>query len=108
MSKRKAPEAGNPNQDFCDFLFELANYEKNVNRNVHKHNAYRKGKMSETSHFERISVLEVRMNVPSVKKSFSLLQIYSCWSIVKITGKNKIWSRSKKVGRNWCENCGKN
>jgi len=42
MSKRKAPEAGNPNQDFCDFLFELANYEKNVNRNVHKHNAYRK------------------------------------------------------------------
>ena len=44
MSKRKAPEAGNPNQDFCDFLFELANFEKNVNRNVHKHNAYRKGK----------------------------------------------------------------
>eukprot|EP00093_Oithona_nana_P002400 02400.XXX_319_1426_1 [CDS] Oithona nana genome sequencing. len=42
MSKRKAPEAGNPNQDFCDFLFELANFEKNVNRNVHKHNAYRK------------------------------------------------------------------
>ena len=42
MSKRKAPEAGNPNQDFCDFLFELANYEKNVNRNVHKFNAYRK------------------------------------------------------------------
>ena len=43
MSKRKAPEAGNPNQDFCDFLFELANFEKNVSRNVHKFNAYRKG-----------------------------------------------------------------
>lgn len=41
MSKRKAP-SDNPNQDFSDFLFELANYEKNVNRNVFKHNAYRK------------------------------------------------------------------
>ena len=36
MSKRKAPEAGNPNQDFCDFLFELANFEKNVSRNIYR------------------------------------------------------------------------
>jgi len=42
MSKRKAPSDENPNADFVDFLFELANYEKNVNRNVFKHNAYRK------------------------------------------------------------------
>lgn len=42
MSKRKAPDSNNPNADFCDFLIELANYEKNVNRNVHKYNAYRK------------------------------------------------------------------
>ena len=41
MSKRKAPSDENPNADFVDFLFELANYEKNVNRNVFKHNAYR-------------------------------------------------------------------
>ena len=42
MSKRKAPNEDNPNQGIVDFLFELANYEKNVNRNVFKHNAYRK------------------------------------------------------------------
>lgn len=43
MSKRKAPaNDGNHNKDFCDFLMELADYEKNVNRNVHKYNVYRK------------------------------------------------------------------
>ena len=42
MSKRKAPSEENPNADFVDFLFELSNFEKNVNRNVFKHNAYRK------------------------------------------------------------------
>ena len=42
MSKRKAPTSENPNQGIVDFLFELAIYEKNVNRNVFKHNAYRK------------------------------------------------------------------
>jgi DNA polymerase beta len=43
MSKRKNPsENNNPNVDFCDFLIELADYEKNVNRNIHKYNAYRK------------------------------------------------------------------
>ncbi|XP_020628500.1 DNA polymerase beta-like [Orbicella faveolata] len=40
MSKRKAPDQ-NPNSDFCDFLIELAEYEKNVSRQIHKHNAYR-------------------------------------------------------------------
>lgn len=43
MSKRKNPcEADNLNADFCEFLMELADYEKNVSRNIHKHNAYRK------------------------------------------------------------------
>ncbi|XP_064608972.1 DNA polymerase beta-like [Liolophura sinensis] len=42
MSKRKAPTSENPNADFCDFLMELANYEKNVNRQMHKYNVYRK------------------------------------------------------------------
>ncbi|XP_015748477.1 PREDICTED: DNA polymerase beta-like [Acropora digitifera] len=41
MSKRKAP-AQNPNSEFCDFLIELAEYEKNVARQIHKYNAYRK------------------------------------------------------------------
>ena len=42
MSKRKAPDSSNPNAGISDFLIELANYEKNVNRNNFKHNAYRK------------------------------------------------------------------
>lgn len=43
MSKRKAPLAdGNPNFDICDFLSELAIYERNVNYNIFKFNAYRK------------------------------------------------------------------
>ncbi|XP_026570956.1 DNA polymerase beta isoform X2 [Pseudonaja textilis] len=41
MSKRKAPQE-NPNQAITDLLSELANYEKNVNRAIHKYNAYRK------------------------------------------------------------------
>ncbi|NXE27088.1 DPOLB polymerase, partial [Ardeotis kori] len=41
MSKRKAPQES-PNEGITDFLTELANYERNVNRAVHKYNAYRK------------------------------------------------------------------
>ncbi|XP_054854486.1 DNA polymerase beta [Eublepharis macularius] len=41
MSKRKAPQE-NPNEGITDFLTELANYERNVNRAIHKYNAYRK------------------------------------------------------------------
>ncbi|KAJ6653250.1 hypothetical protein lerEdw1_009414 [Lerista edwardsae] len=40
MSKRKAPQE-NPNEGITDFLTELANYERNVNRAIHKYNAYR-------------------------------------------------------------------
>ncbi|CAI9723488.1 DNA polymerase beta-like [Octopus vulgaris] len=42
MSKRKNPNTENLNSDFCDFLMELANYEKNVTRALHKYNVYRK------------------------------------------------------------------
>ena len=63
MSKRKAPQGDNPNKDICDmlmgksfvrstsnyvciyifnaFLLELATYERNVGRNIHKSNAYK-------------------------------------------------------------------
>ncbi|XP_046871738.1 DNA polymerase beta [Hypomesus transpacificus] len=41
MSKRKAPQES-LNEGITDFLVELANYERNVNRAVHKYNAYRK------------------------------------------------------------------
>jgi len=54
MSKRKA-ETENPNAEFCDFLMELANYEKNVNRMMHKYNAYRKAAGELAKHPKRIS-----------------------------------------------------
>ncbi|XP_025095096.1 DNA polymerase beta-like [Pomacea canaliculata] len=56
MSKRKGPEtASKPNADFSDFLMELANYEKNVNRAMHKYNAYRKAAGAVAKHPTRIT-----------------------------------------------------
>ncbi|KAI0221041.1 DNA polymerase beta [Lamellibrachia satsuma] len=54
MSKRKGPDAGNPNSEFVDFLMELANYEKNVTRQMHKYNAYRKAAGALAKHPTRI------------------------------------------------------
>ncbi|XP_049867974.1 DNA polymerase beta-like [Pectinophora gossypiella] len=55
MSKRKNPSgADNLNGDFCDFLMELADYEKNVSRNIHKYNAYRKAASVLAAHGKRI------------------------------------------------------
>lgn len=53
MSKRKAP-AQNVNSDFCDFLHELAEYEKNVSRNIFKYKAYRKASSILAEHPTRI------------------------------------------------------
>lgn len=55
MSKRKNPsENDNLNRDFCCFLMELADYEKNVSRNIHKFNAYKKAASVLASHSKRI------------------------------------------------------
>ncbi|KAL3876062.1 hypothetical protein ACJMK2_033946 [Sinanodonta woodiana] len=54
MSKRKKTADDNVNADFCEFLMELANYEKNVNRQMHKYNAYRKAAGSIAKHPTRI------------------------------------------------------
>ncbi|CAF1149994.1 unnamed protein product [Rotaria sp. Silwood1] len=43
-TKRKLPD--NPNSELVDFLHELADYEKNVSRLIHKYNAYRKAASS--------------------------------------------------------------
>ncbi|KAL1139849.1 hypothetical protein AAG570_006826 [Ranatra chinensis] len=55
MSKRKAPSSDNPNHDFCEFLIEIGEYERNVNRNIHKYNAYRKAASSLAAHPTRIT-----------------------------------------------------
>lgn len=55
MSKRKNPSGtDNMNGDFCDFLMELADFEKNVTRNIHKYNAYRKAAGVLAAHGKRI------------------------------------------------------
>jgi len=54
MSKRKAPKE-NPNSEFCDFLIELADFEKNVERNTFKSKAYRKAASVLASHPTRIT-----------------------------------------------------
>ncbi|XP_045494590.1 DNA polymerase beta-like [Colias croceus] len=55
MSKRKAPSnSNNLNADFCEFLSELAEYEKNVSRNIHKYNTYRKAASVLATHEKRI------------------------------------------------------
>eukprot|EP00055_Hartaetosiga_balthica_P010251 m.43239 g.43239 ORF g.43239 m.43239 type:complete len:367 (-) comp7099_c0_seq5:149-1249(-) len=54
LKRKLAPEAvegtkrakENVNKEICDFLSELANHEKNVERNIHKHNVYRKASRS--------------------------------------------------------------
>lgn len=55
-SKRKAPTAdNNPNAVICDMLIELADYEKNVNRDMHKYNAYRNAANAVAQHPTRIT-----------------------------------------------------
>ncbi|CAH1405728.1 unnamed protein product [Nezara viridula] len=71
MSKRKAPAEDNINHDFCDFLIELANYEKNVNRNIHKHNAYRKAANTIAAYGKRITSGEEARKLEGVGKKIA-------------------------------------
>ncbi|KAF7406255.1 hypothetical protein HZH68_005624 [Vespula germanica] len=67
MGKRKAPDnAGNPNQDLCDFLMELANYEKNVSKNIYKYNAYRKAAGSLSTLTDRVKSGEEAKKLPGI------------------------------------------
>lgn len=53
MSKRKLPD--NPNSDLCDLLNELAEYEKNVARNMYKYKAYLQAARAISEHPTRIT-----------------------------------------------------
>ncbi|XP_062518602.1 DNA polymerase beta-like [Corticium candelabrum] len=55
MSKRKAPSSESPNAEFCQFLSELAEYERTVTRQIHKYNAYRKAASVLSKHPTRIA-----------------------------------------------------
>ncbi|XP_043792123.1 DNA polymerase beta-like [Apis laboriosa] len=67
MGKRKANDnAGNPNQDLCDFLIELANYERNVSKNIYKYNAYRKAAGTLSGLTERIKSGQEAKKLPGI------------------------------------------
>ncbi|KAG7202185.1 hypothetical protein KM043_015864 [Ampulex compressa] len=67
MGKRKATDnAGNPNQDLCDFLMELANYERNVSKNIYKYNAYRKAAGTLSALSERVKNGEEARKLPGI------------------------------------------
>uniref|UniRef100_A0A0B6ZE77 DNA polymerase n=1 Tax=Arion vulgaris TaxID=1028688 RepID=A0A0B6ZE77_9EUPU len=70
MSKRKA-ETDNPNQEFCDFLMELANYEKNVTRAMHKYNVYRKAAGVLSKHPSKITSGAEAKKLPGVGEKIS-------------------------------------
>ncbi|CAG9770196.1 unnamed protein product [Ceutorhynchus assimilis] len=72
MSKRKAPSSeSNPNHDFCEFLTELAEYEKNINRNIHKYNAYRKAAATLAAHPTRVKSGAEAKKLPGVGDKIS-------------------------------------
>lgn len=72
MSKRKTPSASeNLNKDFCDFLMELAEYEKNISRNVHKYNAYRKAASVLANHHKRIGSGEEAKKLSGIGEKIS-------------------------------------
>ncbi|XP_076278545.1 DNA polymerase beta [Lasioglossum baleicum] len=67
MGKRKATDnAGNPNQDLCDFLMELANYERNVSKNIYKYNAYRKAAGTLSGLPERVASGDAAKKLPGI------------------------------------------
>ncbi|XP_012253755.2 DNA polymerase beta-like [Athalia rosae] len=67
MSKRKAPDnSDNLNRDLSDFLIELANYERNVSKNVYKYNAYRKAASTLASLSYRIKSGDEAKKLPGI------------------------------------------
>ncbi|XP_018307946.1 DNA polymerase beta [Mycetomoellerius zeteki] len=67
MGKRKATgNANNPNQDLCDFLMELADYERNVSKNIYKYNAYRKAAGTLSALTERVKSGEEAKKLPGI------------------------------------------
>ncbi|XP_051168701.1 DNA polymerase beta-like [Leptopilina boulardi] len=72
MGKRKAPEnSENPNHDLCEFLTELANYERNVTKNIYKSNAYRKAAVTLSKLSERVKNGKEAKKLPGIGDKIS-------------------------------------
>ena len=65
------PDTSNPNQDYCDFLLELAEFEKNVSRNVYKHNAYRRAAAALSTHPVRVGSGAEARRLPGVGRKIA-------------------------------------
>ncbi|XP_060533712.1 DNA polymerase beta-like [Cylas formicarius] len=73
MSKRKAPgDPKNLNQDFCDFLIELAEHELNVNRNHFKGQVYKNAARVLAAHPTRIKSGEEAKHLKGIGKKIAL------------------------------------
>ncbi|KAL6440532.1 hypothetical protein ACFW04_003206 [Cataglyphis niger] len=67
MGKRKATNnTNNSNQDLCDFLLELADFERNVSKNVYKYNAYRKAAGTLSTLPERVKSGDEAKKLPGI------------------------------------------
>ncbi len=78
MSSRKAPNAAvkakadkSVNQKIADFLFELANYERNVSRDMNRYNAYRKAASAIASHPAEIQSGDQALKLNGVGKKIA-------------------------------------
>lgn len=71
MGKKKWSETGNPNRDICEFLNELADYEKNITRNVYKSNAYRKAAVTLEKLDKRVTSAEEAKALPGIGAKIS-------------------------------------
>lgn len=68
MSKRKAPKEDGVNGGIAGFLYELATYEKNVNRDMHRSGAYRKAAAAISDHADEIKSGDQAMKIKGVGK----------------------------------------
>uniref|UniRef100_A0A8D8Y5W8 DNA polymerase n=1 Tax=Cacopsylla melanoneura TaxID=428564 RepID=A0A8D8Y5W8_9HEMI len=72
MSKRKATSPdNNPNHDFCDFLFDLADYERTVNNNMFKFKAYKNAAAALAALPNRINSGTEALSIKGIGKSIA-------------------------------------
>nr|XP_023027324.1 DNA polymerase beta-like [Leptinotarsa decemlineata] len=100
MSKRKAPSSeNNHNNDICEVLTELADYEKNVSRNIYKYNAYRKAAGVLAEHPLRIRSGDEAKNLSGIGKKIAK-KIDEILSTGKLRKLENIHSDSKNAAIN--------
>ncbi|RWS06233.1 DNA polymerase beta-like protein [Dinothrombium tinctorium] len=70
MDSKRKPKS-HPNEDICDMLNELANYENNVKRDVHRSRAYRKAAKTLSDLNYRVKSGEDAIKLPGIGKSIA-------------------------------------